>query len=111
MKKVDKKWGSELWIVNNDKYCGKLLIVEPNHTCSMHFHKDKTETFFIIRGRLLLTIMNLTDASTQDITWNNYYWGFDENPSTDVSQIDFPNAGMTGDIIAQDWSWEIWFIS
>ena len=51
------------------------------------------------------------DASSQDITWRNYYWDFDVNPSTDTSQIDFPNAGMTGNIIAQDWSWEIWFIS
>ena len=50
------------------------------------------------------------DASSQDITWRNYYWDFDVN-SDDVSQIDFPSAGMTGNIIAQDWSWEIWFIS
>jgi hypothetical protein len=50
------------------------------------------------------------DASSQDITWRNYYWDFDVN-SDDVSQIDFPNAGMTGNIIAQDWSWEVWFIS
>ena len=42
-------------------------------------------------------------TSSQDITWRNYYWDFDVN-SDDVSQIDFPNAGMTGNII--DWSWE-----
>ena len=51
---VEKGWGSELWIVNNHKYCGKRLEVLPKKWCSIHFHKNKEETFFILNGCLLL---------------------------------------------------------
>ncbi len=27
-KKVDKVWGHELWIYNDEEYCGKLLVFE-----------------------------------------------------------------------------------
>ena len=50
---------------------------------------------------------NNQDASKQDITWATYYWNFAVN-NDDISQIDFPNFGMTGDVVAQDWSWELW---
>jgi len=90
------KIGGEMFV--RDNLYQYYTALDPNS------HNNGNTTVQDISGRN-------EDASTQDITWNNYYWGFDENPSTDVSQIDFPNAGMTGDIIAQDWSWEIWFIS
>jgi mannose-6-phosphate isomerase-like protein (cupin superfamily) len=67
MKKVKKKWGSELWIVNEPEYCGKLLTVKPGHRCSMHFHKNKKETFFILNGTLALTVIDLSDASSKDL--------------------------------------------
>ena len=46
-------------------------------------------------------------GSKQDITWATYYWDFFVN-NDDTSQIDFPNEGMTGNVIAQDWTWELW---
>ena len=55
MKSVDKKWGRELWIVNNDKYCGKLLYVDKGAQSSYHYHQDKTETFYCLKGYILLT--------------------------------------------------------
>ena len=45
---VDKVWGREEWIVNNEKYCGKKLILKKGYSCSMHHHKIKDETFYIL---------------------------------------------------------------
>jgi cupin fold WbuC family metalloprotein len=50
---VSKLWGHEKIIVNNSLYCGKILTVVPNGmACSIHYHKNKTETFHILRGQL-----------------------------------------------------------
>jgi|WetSurMetagenome_2_1015567.scaffolds.fasta_scaffold19622_3 D-lyxose ketol-isomerase len=43
-------WGSEEWIVNNDRYCGKILYLEPGSLSSLHFHPVKDETFLCIKG-------------------------------------------------------------
>jgi mannose-6-phosphate isomerase-like protein (cupin superfamily) len=53
---VDKVWGEEIHIVNNDKYCGKLLLLNRNAICSYHYHKTKQETFFCLEGYAMLTI-------------------------------------------------------
>ncbi len=57
-KEVKKVWGKELWIVNCDKYCGKFLYLDKGATSSYHYHKEKQETFFILRGQIILTIEN-----------------------------------------------------
>jgi mannose-6-phosphate isomerase-like protein (cupin superfamily) len=54
MKIVNKGWGYERWIVNNEKYCGKLLYFVKDKRCSWHYHKIKEETFYIQSGRILL---------------------------------------------------------
>jgi mannose-6-phosphate isomerase-like protein (cupin superfamily) len=51
---VNKKWGYEIWIENNDLYCGKHLHVLPDKYCSVHYHKNKKETFYVINGELSL---------------------------------------------------------
>lgn len=48
--KVDKGWGYELQIVNNGKYCGKILHFNQNGLGSSHYHIDKYETWFIAKG-------------------------------------------------------------
>lgn len=52
---VSKTWGWETWIVNNESYCGKILVVYPNKHCSIHYHKKKKETFYVLDGSLLLS--------------------------------------------------------
>jgi len=47
---VKKGWGSELWIVNNELYCGKVLSFSIGKKCSWHYHKLKDETFYISHG-------------------------------------------------------------
>ncbi|MBS3132454.1 cupin domain-containing protein [Candidatus Woesearchaeota archaeon] len=54
-KEVDKVWGKEVWIVNRD-YCGKILVLNKGYRCSMHHHKLKDETFYILKGKVLLEI-------------------------------------------------------
>jgi quercetin dioxygenase-like cupin family protein len=49
---VPKNWGYELWVVNSEKYCGKLLFFRKDKRCSIHFHKLKTETFYITSGMI-----------------------------------------------------------
>ncbi|MEM7819781.1 MAG: cupin domain-containing protein [Candidatus Aenigmatarchaeota archaeon] len=50
----DKIWGNEIWIVNNEKYCGKILELREGYRSSMHYHKEKDETFYILYGRVLI---------------------------------------------------------
>lgn len=54
IKFVPKGWGHEKWIVNTEKYCGKLLFFEKGKKCSWHFHKLKEETFYVHSGKLRL---------------------------------------------------------
>lgn len=56
LKEVKKVWGKELWIVNSDKYCGKLLHLDKGAESSIHYHRGKTETFYCFQGQVALTI-------------------------------------------------------
>jgi quercetin dioxygenase-like cupin family protein len=51
---VEKVWGHEEWIANNDKYCGKKMVLRKGFRCSMHHHKLKDETFYVASGKVLL---------------------------------------------------------
>lgn len=55
VKVVPKVWGDEQWIVNSD-YCGKILRLKQYHQCSMHQHRIKSETFFVLEGSVLLEL-------------------------------------------------------
>lgn len=56
IKIVPKKWGYEKIIINNDLYCGKILHINKGWYCSLHYHKNKSETFYPIVGTLKLQI-------------------------------------------------------
>lgn len=60
LKIVEKLWGTEIWKVNLQEanYCLKELIVIPNRTCSLHFHRDKSESFLVTSGRIMVEINN-----------------------------------------------------
>lgn len=64
MKEVEKVWGKEIWIVNKD-YCGKKLILKKGFRCSMHYHKNKDETFYILKGRVLMEADNKKQIMTE----------------------------------------------
>lgn len=60
---VPKGWGREVWISNNSLYCGKILEINQGKRCSLHFHKLKTETFYLRAGRLRVFIKRAPDAA------------------------------------------------
>ena len=67
IKVVKKLWGEERWIVNNDQYCGKMLIMQPKFRSSFHWHKIKHETFFLVSGAVML---ELDKPHTEDGHWH-----------------------------------------
>lgn len=52
----EKVWGKEEWIVNTPAYCGKFLYLKKGKRCSMHYHKNKDETFYILSGKVLMEV-------------------------------------------------------
>jgi mannose-6-phosphate isomerase-like protein (cupin superfamily) len=57
-----KGWGREIWIANNSRYCGKVLEIAKGKRCSLHFHKLKTESFFLRSGHLRIRVKESVDA-------------------------------------------------
>lgn len=55
MKFVSKPWGHEIWITNNEKYCGKILFLRMGKSCSFHYHKVKDEVLYVQSGELVFT--------------------------------------------------------
>jgi mannose-6-phosphate isomerase-like protein (cupin superfamily) len=50
-KRVEKKWGYEMWIHNDTDYCGKLLVFNNSgDKFSMHYHMIKDETWYVQTG-------------------------------------------------------------
>jgi quercetin dioxygenase-like cupin family protein len=47
-----KAWGSEDWIVNSDRYCGKILTLRQGWQCSLHHHPIKDETLYLMSGKV-----------------------------------------------------------
>jgi quercetin dioxygenase-like cupin family protein len=60
---VEKGWGGEVWFANNELYCGKLLRFEKGRRCSLHYHKIKTESFYLHTGKLLMRVMESPDTA------------------------------------------------
>jgi mannose-6-phosphate isomerase-like protein (cupin superfamily) len=56
-----KSWGFEIWMVNNNKYCGKILYIRQGQWCSFHYHKIKDETFYVRKGEIVLEYSELNN--------------------------------------------------
>lgn len=48
----------EFWIANelDAGYCGKYLFVFDGQTCPTHHHRQKMETFFVVQGRMRVSL-------------------------------------------------------
>mgnify|MGYP002507832879 CR=1 FL=1 len=51
--RYEKAWGYELWIINHEAYCGKLLVFEKGKKFSMHYHLIKDETWYVDEGEFI----------------------------------------------------------
>ena len=75
---VQKGWGYELIWSTNDMYCGKIMFFEKaGSKTSMHFHKEKDETWFVNSGKFKVRYIDTSnsmlyekDLSEGDV-WHN----------------------------------------
>jgi mannose-6-phosphate isomerase-like protein (cupin superfamily) len=75
---VKKGWGYELIWATNDQYCGKIMVFEKaGNKFSMHFHREKDETWFVNSGKFKLRWIDTRTATlyeqelTEGETWHN----------------------------------------
>ncbi len=61
-----KGWGKEVWLAANHQYCGKLLCFNKGARFSAHFHDEKSESFYVLRGRIRFIYNDLRDASQHE---------------------------------------------
>ena len=69
---VEKGWGSELIWVTNDQYCSKFLRFNSGSQFSMHFHRDKKESWYVLDGLFEVTWIETKDASVHTKSLRRY---------------------------------------
>jgi mannose-6-phosphate isomerase-like protein (cupin superfamily) len=60
---VSKGWGRERIWVSNEKFCSKFLDFEEGTKCSMHFHDEKEESWFVLSGEFIVRCLDTADAT------------------------------------------------
>lgn len=74
---VKKGWGHELIWATTDKYCGKMLSFDEGAKFSMHFHREKDESWYALSGEFLVHWINTLNADVittklvEGDTWHN----------------------------------------
>lgn len=74
---VKKGWGSETIFATNDLYCGKLLNFNEGAKFSMHFHREKDESWYVLSGEFIVRWIDTDDATIHEQslctgdTWHN----------------------------------------
>jgi|LWDU01.1.fsa_nt_gi mannose-6-phosphate isomerase-like protein (cupin superfamily) len=68
MEMIEKGWGREIILESNDKYCMKVLQFDKEgSTSSMHFHKEKDETWTVLSGSIKVEMIDLATATTEEV--------------------------------------------
>jgi mannose-6-phosphate isomerase-like protein (cupin superfamily) len=68
---IKKGWGHELIMESNEMYCFKELhFYKKGHKSSMHFHKEKDETWCIKQGAVKIELMDMHDSTTSVVIVN-----------------------------------------
>ncbi|MEY4403047.1 MAG: hypothetical protein RIR91_1082 [Verrucomicrobiota bacterium] len=52
---VPKPWGREIWYADQAAYAGKVLEVIAGKRLSLQYHERKTETLYLLSGRMRVT--------------------------------------------------------
>jgi quercetin dioxygenase-like cupin family protein len=74
---VKKGWGSELIWATNEQYCGKMMNFDTGARFSMHFHREKDETWYVLVGKFVVRYIDTQNAQTYEKelnegdTWHN----------------------------------------
>jgi len=64
--KIPKGWGHELIIVNNEEYCGKILVFKKGCKFSMHYHIKKQETWYVNKGMFIFKWIDTDTAKVHE---------------------------------------------
>jgi|TARA_B110000483_G_scaffold243287_1_gene332303 mannose-6-phosphate isomerase-like protein (cupin superfamily) len=97
---VKKGWGHEFIFASNDKYCGKLLSFKAGSKFSMHFHKEKMETWLCLNGKFKVMKISTEDASvaTVDLKEGDVY----HNDPCEPHQVSCVEAGILIEVSTPD---------
>ena len=67
-KRVEKIWGYELWVHNDEEYCGKLLVFTDKYNkFSMHYHLKKKESWYVQEGRFRFDYIDVEEAKKRTL--------------------------------------------
>jgi len=61
---VEKPWGREIWYADQSAYAGKVLEVKQGRRLSLQYHERKTETLYLLSGKVLLTFRPIVSGET-----------------------------------------------
>ena len=61
---VEKPWGREIWYADQVVYAGKVLEVKQGRRLSLQYHERKTETLYLLSGKVLLTLRAIAPGET-----------------------------------------------
>ena len=61
---VLKPWGREIWYAEQAAYAGKVLEISAGKRLSLQYHERKTETLYLLSGRVIATFRPLVAGET-----------------------------------------------
>jgi mannose-6-phosphate isomerase len=71
---VNKPWGREIWYADQNSYAGKILEVTAGARLSLQYHQIKTETLYLLSGKMRLVFKAVEhDHHQQEITEADYF--------------------------------------
>jgi len=75
---VVKPWGREIWFADQKMYAGKILEVTKGKRLSLQYHERKTETLYLVSGKVRLTYRELHPGEKHESTpineKNEFIW-------------------------------------
>lgn len=64
---IEKPWGSEELLAENEIYILKRLTMKEDHCCSLQYHEEKHETVYLVEGKLLIIHGSDVDELTETV--------------------------------------------
>lgn len=65
---VEKPWGREVWYADQENYAGKVLEVKAGARLSLQYHERKTETLYLLSGRVRLVFKKVEEGAEQGVS-------------------------------------------
>jgi len=68
---IEKPWGKEEFLHLDQSYMMKRLTMHKGHRCSLQYHEKKTETVYILSGKLKIYLGTNKDCLEEKIFEKN----------------------------------------